>query len=1149
MNLISEQYLRKLNIKPRKTGKMLEIKLGESDTIKKVIEKNVLMRIEIDKIPVSTEKFICMNINYDAIMGFPWFYNNFSDLIKQLPIDMNIISKKVMKKEIKRGETIFLAQVMVEEEHTNVVDTKINEIIHQYSDIISNDIPSIKQNMNHEHIIELKEGNQIPKKKLYRLSPRERDVMNNQIKELLDKGLIQPSKSPYGAPVIFAKKSDGSLRMCIDYRELNQQTKINRYPLPNIQDLFDLIGKAKYYTKLDLKSGYHQIRMSKGSIEITGFCTPYGHYEWLVMPFGLSNAPSTFQFIMNDILKEYLNVFVVVYLDDILIFSETEVDHINHVKLVLDVLKKNDFTLAKNKCIWMKNEIEYLGHVIGNGEVKPNNEKIKIIESWKTPQNAKDVQKFIGFLNYYSKYIKNFAHTAKPLFSLLKKDRKFEWTKDQEDSFNELKAKLINYQKLVSVDINSPFYVYTDASNYAIGAVLIQEKDGEKVTVSMRSRLLKNAELNYSTYDKELLAIHDAFKHWRCYLDGNKSTFYTDHNPIVHIMKQSTLNNRQTRWVSDLWNQDLTIQYVPGKKNVVADSLSRLQLNHIHVLQLDDELKDLEKEYINDQNFSLIWRLLKNGVTKDDNEITKMKAISYKKHFVIDNNLIYFKDNDEKKRLCLPRGNIREKIVSMHHDSIMGGHQGIAKTYNSLVERFYFPRMKKYIERYVRSCISCQRNKSKNQKNIGLLNPLETPSQPWETISMDFVVKLPKTKNGYDAIVVFVDKLTKRTIIRPCFVNDTAADVAKIYFEAVVREHGLSKNIISDRDAKFTSNFWRSFSSLLGINLKMSTAFHPETDGQTERSNRILQDCLRHYVNFSQDNWDELLAPIEYVINSVKQSSTGYSPFELDYGRQVLYPTDLLLRSIQNNDDIKDHSSIKFVESHRMKVRDAIEALTTAKINQEIYANKNRRDYEFNVGDKVFLRTRNYLSGEQKFRPKKKLTAKWAGPFQIVEKISATAFRLELPPKWNIHNVFHCSNLWPAITTDEFKLREKFQPPPDVIDGVEEYEVERIINKRINKKTGKVEYLVIWRGHPDDVSWESEGNVKNCPDLIEELYKDSPDLRKIGKKDVINHEKESNATRRSNRKKKKKVFNDYEINHIVLHSVINLGVECNEITD
>ena len=326
----------------------------------------------------------------------------------------------------------------------------------------------------------------------------------------------------------------------------------------------------------------------------------------------------------------------------------------------------------------------------------------------------------------------------------------------------------------------------------------------------------------------------------------------------------------------------------------------------------------MEEEYQKDNFFKEVWRLL--NVKKDESldDLSKSMIRSYAKRFVIENDKLYVKEND-KIRLCLPKGVVRDRVMFLHHDSLVGGHQGVMRTHESMVNKFYFPRMKKIIERYVNTCVTCQRNKSHNLKPIGLLQPLEVPSEPWETISMDFVVRLPTTKNGFDSLV---DKLTKRILIRPCKTTDSAKDIARIYMDTVVREHGISKNIVCDRDAKFTSKFWKAFTQILGIKLKMSTAFHPETDGQTERANRIIQDCLRHYVNFDQTNWDELLGPIEYVLNSAKQTSTNYSPFELDYGRKVLYPTDLMI-SEMNKNKIEDRDVKKLMEQHKMIIRDA----------------------------------------------------------------------------------------------------------------------------------------------------------------------------------------------------------------------------------
>ena len=313
------------------------------------------------------------------------------------------------------------------------------------------------------------------------------------------------------------------------------------------------------------------------------------------MPFGLTKAPSTFQSVMNTILREYLNKIVVVYLDDIVIFSDNEEDHKEHVKIILDVLKKNKLIIAKKKCDWAKREIVYLGHRVGNGVIKPDDQKIEIIKNWKRPTNLKETQRFLGFINYYHKFIKGYANIAKPLFMLTRKNSKFAWKKEQESAFDNLREELINYQQLMCPDVNKPFTIFTDASNEAIGAVLMQQINGELHTVSMRSRCLKGSERNYSTYEKELLAIHDAFMNWRYYLDGNVCTLMTDHNPLVHLFKQEQLNSRQTRWLNDLWNQKIEIKYVKGKENVVSDALSRLNINLITTITKEEELGKWKK--------------------------------------------------------------------------------------------------------------------------------------------------------------------------------------------------------------------------------------------------------------------------------------------------------------------------------------------------------------------------------------------------------------------------------------------------------------------------------------------------------------------------------------------------------------------------
>ena len=483
-NFISRKMVKKIGVKPQKTNDKITVNLGIKD-VARIPDLRVTLPVEIQGVNVNEVSFNILD-SHDAILGYEWFkkhmiptYATPSEEKKEEnkvinnndkkstpnpnPIHLNriMISYKRTKKELKKGAQLFITYLRLrnEEEVKHGEEPWVHELLSEYKDQFTDEIPRYNSDIEFEHKIDLKSGATVPKRKFYRLTPNERKIMNDQIKELLENGLIQPSQSPFGAPIVSAKKSDGTMRMCIDYRELNERTILNRYPLPNIQELFDIIGRAKYYTKLDLKSGYHQFKVALDSIQYTAFCTPSGHYEWLVMPFGLMNAPSTFQSAMNDLLREYLNKFVVVYLDDILIFSDSEEEHKEHVKMILDLMKKHNLKLAKKKCEFNQREIEYLGHKLGDGKISPTDQKLKIIKEWERTTNTKEVQSFLGFVNYYHKFIKNFAEIAIPLYTLSRKDVKFTWKKEQEDAFNQLKDKLLLYQELICPDVNKPFIV------------------------------------------------------------------------------------------------------------------------------------------------------------------------------------------------------------------------------------------------------------------------------------------------------------------------------------------------------------------------------------------------------------------------------------------------------------------------------------------------------------------------------------------------------------------------------------------------------------------------------------------------------------------------------------------------------------------
>jgi len=422
---------------------------------------------------------------------------------------------------------------------------------------------------------------------------------------------------------------------------------------------------------------------------------------------------------------------------------------------------------------------------------------------------------------------------------------------------------------------------------------------------------------------------------------------------------------------------------------------------------------------------------------------------------------------------------LRTQILQEHHDINISGHLGIDKTYESLRRNYYWPKMGKDVHKFITTCDSCQRNKPSNQQPAGLLQPLDTPTRRWEQITMDFIVQLPVTRNNFDAIVVFVDRLTKKAIFCAANTSISAPEVAKIFFNNVFRYHGLPKVIISDRDAKFTSRFWRTLFEQLGTKLSMSTAFHPQTDGQTERMNRTLEEMLRAYVTYNQDQWDEYLPAAEFAYNNSQQTSTGYTPFELDNGQHTLTPASLLSQTTSVP------AADNFLEHWDNMINMAKDSLREAQENQMKYANQHRRHLTFKIGDKVLLSAQHINNPVDRNRPTRKLTPRYLGPYTISAVISTTAYKLDLPTTLKIHPVFHISKLKLYNETEDF-LRATPPPPVTLPDNSEEYEVEQILDKRI--LNGKTQYLIKWVGYPlHDATWEPVNHLKNTQQKVKDF--------------------------------------------------------------
>ncbi|GJR87696.1 hypothetical protein Tco_0211707 [Tanacetum coccineum] len=859
-------------------------------------------------------------------------------------------------------------------------------IVQDFPEVFPEDLPGIPPTRQVEFQIDLIPGAAPVARAPYRLAPSEMKELSDQLKELSDKGFIRPSSSPWGAPVLFVKKKDGSFRMCIDYRELNKLTVKNRYPLPRIDDLFDQLQGSSIYSKIDLRSGYHQLRVREEDIPKTAFRTRYGHYEFQVMPFGLTNAPAVFMDLMNRVCKPYLDKFVIVFIDDILIYSKNKQEHAEHLKLILELLKKEQFQ-----------------------GIHVDPAKIESVKDWASPKSATEIRQFLGLAGYYRRFIEGFSKIAKPMTKLTQKKIKFDWSDKAEAAFQLIKQKLCSAPILALPEGNEDFIAYCDASIKGLGAVLMQR---EKV-IAYASRQLKIHEKNYTTHDLELGAVVFALKIWRHYLYGTKCTVFTDHKSLQHILDQKELNMRQRRWLELLSDYDCEIRYHPGKANVVADALSR-----------KERIKPLRvRALVMTIGLDLPKRILEAQIEARKPENLKSEDVG---GMLIENSKDPEKPRKEKlepradgtlclnNRSWLPRyGDLRTLIMHESHKSKYSVHPGSDKMYQDMKQLYWWPNMKADIATYVSKCLTCLRVKAEHQKPSGLLVQPAIPQWKWENITMDFVTKLPRTQSGNDTIWVIVDRLTKSAHFLPMRETDPMDKLARLYLKEVVTRHGIPVSIIYDRDPWFTSNFWRSFQKAMGTRLDMSTAYHPETDGQSERTIQTLEDMLRACVIDFGNGWEGHLPLIEFSYNNSYHASIKAAPFEALYGRKCRSPVcwaevgDARL----TGPELVHETTEKIVQiKHRMQ---------DARDRQKSYADVRRKPLEFQVGDRFMLK--------------------------VLAKVVTVAYRLKLPQQLSrVHNTFHVSNLKKclsdeplAVPLDEIHINDKLhfvEEPVEILD-------------------------------------------------------------------------------------------------------------------
>jgi hypothetical protein len=1059
---------------------------------------------------------------YDVILGTPWFAATKPQFDwDQWTCNGRAVYSKGGRSVGHPGRSARRLQSMaIGPAHQKIMGA----LASKYSDVFASKLPPRKVNEEAlEHSFVMKDGATPTRDGERRRSPEELRLIREMVSEGEAAGLIEDSTSEWCSQLLMVVKKDqygvptGKPRFAVDYRRVNELMKKDAHPLPLPEVMFAQLKGATIFSKLDLTKGFYQIGLKRKCREYLAFSSPDGLKQWKVMPFGTANAPAAFQREMQRVFKDKLDVAVLVYVDDILVFSRNAEEHAEHVEWVLSQLRRNKYYANPDKCEFFQAQVNFLGHVISAGGVAVQQHKVAAVTNWPTPESVSDVRKFLGLTGYYRRFVAGFSSIAGPLSDLTCKDTPFVWGEKEQAAFAQLKAALASAPVLITADNSKPYVLHTDASGYAVGASLSQMTDRGLQPVAYLSKKMNVAQRNYPVHEWELLAVMEALKAWRCYLYGSTTAIdiYTDHHSLQWISTQPNLSSRQCRWVEQLQDYTFKIHHIAGDKNVVADALSRRSdYEAAHAEEAAARLRAGEMEAVRPRLRLEVDAMTSSAPVMATSSLLAPSLMADIRRLALTDKVYYGPLIERAEHLGLtvkdglvysPAGllyipqdeTLRTTLMREIHDAPTGGHLGREKTYHRLTSQVYWRGVYRDVMDYVRSCVSCAQNKASNQNASDLLHPLPIPARRWETITMDFVGPLPKTSSEHDFLLVVVDKFSKTVHLVACTQKVTASEVALLVYDHVVRLHGFPETIVSDRDSRFTSNFWKALWKLSGTKLTMSSSYHPQTDGQTENVNRAVQDILRAYVKEGRKDWDRHLTAVEIAINSSRHASTGYTPHFLSHNQEMRLPFGIALKEVLSTTNVP--AAATALTDMAANDETARTRLAEAQAQQELAANRHRRVGVYAVGDQVMLNTK-HLTGYQH-----KLTCRFIGPFAVVGTGTGNV-TLDLPGDMRIHDVVNVDRVKryvPSVGEWPGRLQHSRPLPVRVADdGTGEYEVEAILGKKEEleypsgstasedgrqrkKKVMVLRYLVLWKGYSmDDCSWERDSSLDGAKELV-----------------------------------------------------------------
>lgn len=830
---------------------------------------------------------------------------------------------------------------------------KVKEITNLFDQIDTDKVGLGKTHLI-EHAINTGDARPI-KQKYYRLSPDKQAALEKELDRMLKEGIVEPSFSPWNSPVVMVEKSNGDLRLCLDSRKINAVSKSDAYPLPHVNYILDNLRDARYLTSLDLSAAYHQIPLSEKSKEITAFTVPgKGLFHYNRMCFGLVGASATMQRLMDSLFTADYDNKVFCYIDDIIICTSDFDEHLRLLKAVFEKLKAANLTINMKKSLFLRPELKYLGYVVDRYGLRTDPSKIDVILNFPIPEDAKSVKRFLGVCGWYRRFINNFSKIAQPLSRLTSKNVKFIWSDEANEAFNTLKSALVSAPILKCPNFDEPFYIHTDASSFAIGAVLTQKLNGVDHPIAYCSRTLNKPEINYSATERELLAVLFALEQYRAYVEGRKCYIITDHASLKWFSNLKNPTGRLNRWACRLSQFDFELIHRKGKENIIPDCLSRIKINAIDIRSIQDPwyLDLYKKVSVNPSMFP---------------------------NFKIENDRLYRYSKNKYRltaqfdwKLVVPYEE-RNELLSKCHDDATSGHFGVSKTHSKIANLYYWPTLYQDVKEYVDACEICKTYKPVNLARPGLMGNPRRISAPGEAFSCDILGPFPMSYSRNQYLFVCSDYFSKYVTLFPLR-NITARAIVKCIEKGIFLLHGVPKYIFCDNGPQFTSKDFRDLMVKYSVpHIFYNPRYHPQTN-QTERVNRELVRAIASYVRSDHRNWDKNVAEIQCALNTAVHDATKFSPYFLTHGREMI-----LDGSFYNSHDPVDRCNLisdpvdnftdklKELKSIFLKVRNCL--LSSHERNARYY-NLRKRPLELQEGQIVYKRCFHLSNAAKHFSAK-----------------------------------------------------------------------------------------------------------------------------------------------------------------------------------